>query len=193
MIALGQPFGFVNGLGYGVVSSLREVVSRADGEYEVIVTDMPSDPDSTGVLLDMYGNVMGIVDGKLSEELGTDVLVAYAIKGVKAEIQLMSNGKTIPYAGIFGEYVTEEVSEKQGIPAGLYVNEVEKNSPAMKAGIQCGDIINVINGIEIDSMKTYQDVLNELEAGQTVMFEGQRRGTEGYVELEISVTIGIKE
>lgn len=193
MIAIGQPFGFADGIGYGIASTVGEVVTRADGEYKMIVTDMPLDAEGSGVLFDMYGKVIGIIDANLAREKGASTLVAYGISDITDEIELMSNGKHVPYAGIVGVMVTEEVSELQGIPVGLYVREVETDSPAMKAGIQSGDVITMVGDTEITSVKVYHNVLYELEAGQAVKFKGHRYGTNEYVDINFTVTIGIKE
>ena len=45
----------------------------------------------------------------------------------------------MPYIGIYGVDVSEDMKE-QGLPKGVYVKEVEVDSPAMAAGIQNGDI-----------------------------------------------------
>ena len=58
----------------------------------------------------------------------------------------MLNGKNVPYAGIRGVTVTKDVAEEQAIPEGLYVTEVESDSPAMASGIQNGDVIQEVNG-----------------------------------------------
>lgn len=193
LIALGQPLGYKDGIAYGVVSSLGESITIADGAYDIFVTDIVLDSDGSGILVDIYGTVMGVIDVNLAKAQGASTIVAYSISDVKDEIELMSNGKHVPYAGIVGVMVTEEVAELRGIPQGLYVREVEKDSPAMKAGIQSGDVLMMVGTTEITSLDTYHDALYNLEAGQTVKFKAQRFGTEEYVDIDFTVTIGIKE
>ena len=189
LIAVGRPFGYANGVGYGVASTLNETVVHADGEYQVVVTDIAHVSEGSGFLFDIYGKVMGYVDSSL----GKGTLVAYGISDITAEIELMSNGKHVPYAGIIGTMVTEETAELYEIPVGLYVTEVEADSPAMNAGIQNGDIITEISGKEITSMDVYHDALYEIEPGHSVKFTGQRYGTDEYVDMYFTVSIGIKE
>ena len=192
LLAVGRPFGFDNGVAYGVASSLGENVVRADGEYEVIVTDMPYSENGSGFLFDIYGKVMGYIDASVvGSQAGT--MVAYGISDIAKEIEMMSNGKHVPYAGIIGVMVTEEVSDLYKIPVGLYVTEVEKDSPAMNAGIQSGDVITKIGKVEVTSLDVYHDALYELEAGFSAKFIGQRYGTEEYVNMDFTVAIGIKE
>ncbi|MDQ2823971.1 MAG: PDZ domain-containing protein [Verrucomicrobiota bacterium] len=74
-----------------------------------------------------------------------------------------------------------------GKPAGVYVTSVEPNSPAMKAGLQVGDIITAIGNNEIDQNGNYVDLLygkieftNLLNShafvGDSLPFQIQRNG-----------------
>ena len=192
LIAIGRPFGFDDGIAYGAASTLGETVTLADGEYEIIVTDMPYSENGSGFLFDIYGKVMGYVDaGIAGSSAGT--MAAYGISDITDEIEMMSNGKHVPYAGIIGMMVTKEASELYEIPVGLYVMEVEKDSPAMNAGIQSGDIITKIGKTEVISLEAYHDALYKLEAGFSSKFSGKRYGTEEYVDVDFTVAIGIKE
>lgn len=192
LIAVGRPFGFDNGVAYGVGSTLGEVVTRADGEYEIVITDIPYSEKGSGFLFDIYGKVVGHIDPSIGGA-AAGTTVAYGISDITKEIEMMSNGKHVPYAGIVGMMVTEEASELYEIPVGLYVTEVEKDSPAMNAGIQSGDVITKIGKVEVTSIDVYHDALYKLEAGFTAKFTGQRYGTEEYVDMDFAVAIGIKE
>ena len=191
VIALGNPFGYSDGMGVGTVSSVQKSIMLADGEYRMLVTDMPRSTQSSGILFNVDGAVVGIVD----PELGTDtgVMVAYGISSIKSEIELMSNAKEVPYIGIVGTLVTEETATAQNIPKGFCVTEVETNSPAMKAGIQNGDIITHIDKKKIESVVGYHSTMITKDIGGEIILTGQRRGGEEYVEIQFTVTIGIKE
>ena len=193
LIAVGSPFGFKNGIGYGVASTVDEMIVRADGEYNIIITDMPEAEIGSGFLFDAYGSVIGVIDTKLDDESGASTLSAIGISDIKNEIELMSNGKNVPYIGIKGTIVTEEMSEAQGIPTGLYVNEVVVDSPAMKAGIQSGDIITFVGKTEVVTMKDYHKAVIAQEAGNTVNVTGLRFGAESYVDIKFSVTVGVAQ
>lgn len=192
LIALGQPFGYSDGLGYGAVSTTEETVICADGTYGVIITDMLGVKDGNGILFDAYGKVQGIIAPELSDGSGAGVMMAYGISDITGEIELMLNGKQVPYVGIIGVAVTEEMAEAQGIPAGLYVTEVEVDSPAMQAGIQSGDVITSVAGTEIKTLKGYRVHLNKQEVGQYLKFKGQRQGAESYVDIAFDVIVGVK-
>lgn len=193
LIALGNPFGREEGVGYGVASSVDESILLADGEYRILVTDMPSVEEGNGFLFDSYGSVVGIISQELLGKSDMGTLSAIGISAVKREIELMSNGKNVAYVGIIGTMVTKEMSEAQGIPVGLYVSEVEADSPAMKAGIQSGDVITKIDNKEIATLTGYHTAVVGQEAGKTIKLTGQRFGAEQYVDIHFNVTVGVKQ
>lgn len=193
LIAVGSPFGYADGVGYGVASSVEESIVRADGKYSVIITDMPGAQKGSGFLFDTYGKVQGIIDSSFIDDGSNGILSAIGISAVKSEIELMSNGKNVPYVGIVGTVVTAEMSEAQGIPEGLYVTEVEVDSPAMKAGIQSGDVITKVGNRKVSDLEAYRKAILEQEAGKTITLTGQRRGAENYVDIKFSVTVGVKQ
>src|SRR5256886_7125149 len=68
-----------------------------------------------------------------------------------------------PSAG-FGFFPTRDpqlraYAGQTGKPGGVYVTSVEPNSPAMKAGMQVGDIVTTIGNNEIDQNGNYVDPL----------------------------------
>ena len=78
---------------------------------------------------------------------------------------MLINGESVPYIGISGTAVTNEIAKQQSMPTGMYVVEVDVDSPAMEAGIQNGDIIQDVNGTAIMNTSTYQ---NEALLGNNV-------------------------
>lgn len=192
VFAVGSPLGYKNSIATGFISSVKEKIQRADSEWKLLITDIMGNDNSSAVLFNSYGNVLGIVDTGLMREMECSPLVAVGISQIKEEIQMMSNGKNVPYIGVIGQMITEEVAEAENVPQGLFVQEVEADSPAMKAGIQSGDILTEIAGEEIKTLAAYHSIMMDQEAGQTVRIAGQRSGLESYVEMKFTVTVGVK-
>ena len=93
-----------------------------------------------------------------------------------------------------GTDVTEEMSEQRGIPSGVYVDEIEADSPAMEAGVQCGDVITSINGESVSRMQFYNNQLMDQKEGDTLRLQGFRKGAGGeYVDISFTVTVGTKK
>lgn len=192
VIALGKQFGYTGGVGFGVVASNRHYTESADGEYRLICTDIAAADGGTGVLFNLDGEAVAVIDQTISEEESMNLVTGYGISDIKDVIENLSNGESVPYVGLRGIDVTEKI-EAQGIPKGVYVKEVEADSPAMAAGIQTGDIITSVGGETVTTLSVYHNLLMEKKAGDKVKLKGQRRGTGGYVDITFTVTVGSTE
>ena len=192
VIALGDQFGYTGGVGYGIISSIRNYKSVADGQYRLLDTNIAGTEKGSSILFNTAGEVIGIAD---MEETGRDgsLMSAYAISDIKEEIELLANGQGVPYIGVHGVVVTEKISEEQGIPKGIYVKEVEADSPAMQAGIQNGDVITEVDKADVTSIAGYHKKMIEAGTGTQIKIKGQRRGADGYVDVNFDVTVGSKE
>lgn len=190
IIAVGNPFGYSGGMGFGVVASNEKSVQREDGEYRLIYTDITGAENGSGALINIKGEVVGVIDQRVSSDDDANHVVAYGISDMKGIIEHLSNGVEIPYIGITGVTVSETVTEEQGIPAGIYVQSVSPDSPAMAAGIQSGDVITDIEEESVVSLKAYHTILMKQRSGETVTVHGKRKGSEEYVDIEYDVTIG---
>ena len=194
VIAMGNLFGYDNGLGYGVVSSTALSTTFSDGDCRVISTDIPLEKSGGGVLVNQEGAVVGIVRQGIVQgttEEGVSVTAnALAISDMKSAMELLLNGEKVPYAGIYGVTVTAAAAQQQELPEGLYITAVDADSPAMAAGIQNGDIIQEVDGKPISGFAAYEKAMLECEPGKDVRITGQRRGAAGYVNIQFTLTVG---
>lgn len=193
VFALGNMFGYADGLGYGIISSDDYKETFYDGECDVLATDIAAVRGGTGVLFNLKGEVVGLIPSSLWEDTSGNMVNAYGISDLKSVIEMFANGESVPYIGITGAAVTSEVQEERGIPEGIYVKDVDADSPAMQAGIQSGDVIREINGEEVTNMAAYRNALLEINAGDSIRIRGRRLGAGGYVDVVFSVTVGSKE
>lgn len=193
VIAVGQMFGYENGLGYGIISAKEWDHDYADGQCGVIATDISASPGASGVLFNQKGQVIGLVKGGILGEGASALVNALEVSDMKQVMGLLLNGETVPYTGIFGTAVTDELSEEKKIPKGLYVTNVQADSPAMKAGIQNGDVILEVGANSVTGIVSYEKAVLECRAGEAVKVKGQRLGSGGYVEVDFTVTMGSME
>lgn len=119
-----------------------------------------------------------------------NLVTGYGISDLKSIIELLSNGVHVPYLGITGVTVTEDIAEEQGIPVGVYVQEIAADSPAMAAGIQSGDVIVAIGKEKTITLSAYHSLLLKQETGSSVKLQGMRKGTDSYEEIDYNVTVG---
>lgn len=191
-IVIGKPFGYAGAMGFGSIASGKNVVDLADGQYSLINTDIAGSKNGSGFIVNLQGEIIALIEQGAVEEGSTELVTGYGITDIKAVIEHLSNGQGVPYIGIYGVDVTEEI-EEQGIPKGVYVKNVDADSPAMAAGIQSGDVIISVNGEEALNYTAYHQILMKSAAGNELKIKGQRQGADGYVDMEFNVTVGSKE
>ena len=193
VMALGTMFGYPDGMSYGMISSADYKTAFYDGECDVLATDIVSETRGTGVLFNIDGEVIGLISPTVWNDNDSNAANAYAISDLKSVIEIMANGESVPYIGIYGTTVTAELEKKQGMPSGVYVVDVDPDSPAMEAGIQSGDIICQVGDDSVSSIMTYQSAVLKIKAGGQVTVRGMRLGADGYVDVKFTVTAGSRE
>lgn len=191
VIAIGAPAGVVHSTNYGFVTYVAKNVQITDGLTRVIYADMKGSPAMGTFLINTSGQIVGWVTDLYKNENNSDMTAALAISDFKSILERLSNGQTFPYLGIKGQEVTAVMNEA-GIPLGIYVSEVNADSPVYNSGIQNGDIIVRIGEETIVTMKDLETVLETLNTGDTVNVKVLRSGREGYTEIEYQVTIGAR-
>ena len=69
------------------------------------------------------------------------------------------------------------------------MDRVETDSPAMKAGIQKGDVIYKVDETDISSLRDFHTALENSGVGKKVQISVMRQSVEGYVEIVFDVVI----
>ena len=193
VIAVGKLYGCDTIAGYGVIESGENYLDKADGQYQTIYTDVAGEISGSGILVNIRGEVIGIINTSVGTDEQTNKISGYGISDIKDVIELLSNGKNVPYLGVSGVEVSSEM-QGQGIPQGVYVKEVDAGSPAMTAGIQSGDIITNIADTDIINLLGYHNTLMKQNVGDKILVRGKRQGTGGeYVDIDFGVTVGYKQ
>ncbi|MBO4899241.1 MAG: PDZ domain-containing protein [Lachnospiraceae bacterium] len=190
VIALGSPIGIADSFAYGMVTSGAQQLYMTDADYTLITTDILGTESSSGVLVSLRGNVIGIIDNSYESDAAGNVVNAIGITELKPLIEDLSNGEDRAYLGIKAMDITYELEAEYGLPDGFYIRYIEIDSPAMNAGLQNGDILVSVNG---EKFNTYHDFILWLakEAPDTtVTVSLMRPSVDRYVPIEAEVTLG---
>lgn len=190
-IAVGSPLGTNYSILTGNITSTTNSISTIDSNYTVFTTDIVGSSDGSGAIINVNGEVIGLVMQDYSSAGDQSTLTALSISDLKAIIEMLSNNQDIPYIGLELTTVTNEIAREYDIPKGAYIKEVEMDSPAMAAGLQNGDVITKINGEPIYTVDGYEDCLLELTPGENVEIVVERQGAEEYTEITCDVEISI--
>lgn len=189
VMALGSPMGTSGSLCYGMITSSGTVIDQVDSAYKLIFTDMYGSKNATGVLVDLKGMVVGIIDNSYNGSDRGNLISAYGISELKRTITKMSNNQYRAYLGIHGADVPLEAILESGMPRGAYIKEIEMDSPAMTAGIQSGDVIVKINDTEIETYNELLNVLYNALPEDVVTITLMRQGIDSFQEMTVTVTL----
>ena len=192
-VLLGMLFGQGDAVGYGVLRSSTEKAERADGTYHILGAELAGFTGGSGIMFNRQGEVIGIICDTAGEDAKEELMHAYAISDIKDVMQFLANGESVPYIGIHATDVSENIAEDRRIPRGIYVDKVEADSPAMRAGIQSGDVLTAIGGTDIENFEQYHELLMEEKEGTHLLIKGYRRGAKDqYVAVHFNATVGNK-
>lgn len=189
IIALGKTMEEIDVIQYGTIISHNNEASLVDANFELLMTDMHGTAEGTGFLFNLKGQIVGMIPGKKPSPEARNMVMAYEISDIKRLISRLSNGYEIPYAGIIGTMVSEEIHQEDKVPYGIYVKSVDMNSPAMKAGIHPGDVVVTINGKEIVDFRDYFNMLAAQESGSTITLKVMRLAVNEFKELEFNIVL----
>lgn len=190
VIAVGSPLGVENSIAYGVITSSAGIKQLRDSDVHILTTDIYGSKNGSGVLVDLEGNVVGIISQSDANSDTPNIVKAYSIPDIKNSIERMSNGQDRAYLGIYGTDVTEEIAEEQGIPNGAYVTEIAMDSPAMDCGIQSGDVITMIGTTDVGDFKDFKIAMNKSQPGDETVITVKRYARGEYIEMTFDVVLG---
>lgn len=193
VIALGSPLETNDSILTGNITSVENEVVTKDRNYSVYTTDIVASKNGSGVLINTKGEVIGMVLQSFGGSQDVGALTAVAISEINGIIQSLRNGKDIPYVGVYLSTVTDDIAEDYDIPKGVYIKEVVTDSPAMKAGLQNGDVITHINGDSILTDDLFSEKIAQLIPGTTCEISVKRQNGNEYYEVKCTVTIGVLE
>jgi len=190
-LSFSQTSGAVSGLGRSVTYSDGTIISMLQTDCTI------NSGNSGGPLFDQYGRVVGITSAKYSNNADSsaasieNIGFAIPINDVKTIItDILEHGYVIrPYMGITVATITEEYARTFGWPYGAYVNSVEENSCAEKAGLRKGDIITKVGDTEVATSAELTAAKNKYAPGDTVELTVYRGGE----EIVLSITFDKSE
>lgn len=187
VIALGSPMGYSDAIAFGMVTSVMNKVSTFDTEYPLVTTDILGSKTGSGVLINLEGEVVGVIAQDYSAE--NYAVAALSISPIKQLVESMSNNRPLPYLGIKGLDVTEEIENNYGIPRGVCIDSLQPDSPEVLEGLMSGDVIVRIGEEEVKTIAEYHKQLLTCTIGEKVKIAIMRHGADGYKEIVFDVTV----
>ncbi|HEY3864256.1 MAG TPA: trypsin-like peptidase domain-containing protein [Verrucomicrobiae bacterium] len=160
VLALGNPFGLGESVTKGILSSKRRAAPKENQDLQMenwLQTDAQINPgNSGGPLVDLRGNLIGINNAILEGAQG--IGFAIPIKEVRHALGEIFNAETA------GRWFGAQISVNEP----LTVLNIERNSPALDAGLKTGDVIEELNGHPAGD---YIDLTRILRAQEDMHFD----------------------
>lgn len=173
-IAIGNALGYGQSVTVGYISAKARPVQLTDKTLELLQTDAAINPgNSGGALLNIKGEVIGINSAKYSDTSVEGMGYAIPITDAMPIIEELMTSTYVsdeekPYLGIYGQDVPESYKTRFDWPEGVYVTQINPESPAALAGLKAGDIITAIDDTEISTMEELQEIISGHNVGDKV-------------------------
>ncbi len=191
-VAIGSPFGLEATVTAGIISAKgRDLGSQGHQLQRFLQTDAAINPgNSGGPLLNIRGEVIG-VNTMIATNTGGSDGVGFALPinmAVNAYNQIIKTGKVSRGAiGIrFPREQKPELLKAYGASSGVFVDQVDPNTPADKAGIKEGDIVTSFNGNPVANGEALVARVSETPVGSRVPITVLR----GDKTLNLTIEVG---
>jgi hypothetical protein len=162
----------------GIISGKDREVATQQNVMKVLQTDTAiNSGNSGGPLCNSNGEVIGITNMKLAsssiEGMGFAIPIETAIKNAEN----LMEGKEVerPYLGV---EIGQASKSYYGEDTYVYINKVEEDGSADKAGLKAGDIILEVNDVEVDTIVHFQYELYKYKIGDKIKITIERNGEE---------------
>ncbi len=188
-IAIGNPLGLDNTVTVGIISATGRSSSQVgipDKRVRFIQTDAAINPgNSGGPLLNDQGEVIGINTAIRADAQGLGFAIPIET-AKRISDQLFAKGKAEhPYLGIQMVSLTAATkaelnkqldNNKITLDRGVAVTRVVENSPAQKADLRAGDVIQKVDGIAVNTPGDVQERVESTVVGKELEVEINRLG-----------------
>jgi serine protease Do len=198
VLAVGNPFGLGGTVTAGIVSARGRDIGA--GPYDdFLQIDAPVNKgNSGGPTFNVDGSVIGVNTAIFSPS-GGSVGIAFAIPSdtVKTVIaQLKDKGVvTRGWIGVQIQPVTADIADSLGLKSkeGALVAEPQKDGPAVKAGIESGDVITSIDGNAVHDARDLSKKIGTMAPGSTIKLGVFRKGEEKSIALTLGELPKLRE
>ena len=184
VLAIGNPLNLGQTVTQGIVSATGQSGLSTSYTQFLQMDAAINQGNSGGALINSNGKLVGINSRKFTQAnpnlniQGIFFAVPYELAH-KIMLKIIENGRVV--RGWLGVDARDNVSNFKG----FIIDAVTSDSPAMRAGLQAGDVVYQINDIQLRNVKHGLDVVAETAPGTVLSFVVSRSGK----QLTLPVTI----
>jgi serine protease Do len=186
VVAIGNPFGLASSVSAGILSARARDIQA--GPFDnFLQTDAAINPgNSGGPLFNMRGEVIGISTAIVGG--GTGIGFALPSNMARALLPQLQKGEIRRgWLGVSVQDLTPELAQALGVSAreGAIVTDVQKDTPAARAGLKPDDVIIAIDGEPIETSGGLTRNIGFRPPGETVRLTLLREGRQQQLQVKL--------
>lgn len=193
IIALGSPNGHPESIEVGIITSRGSHITVTDNKLDLFNTSIHNNDNSDGFIINLNGEVIGIITRNLKEDLNKNLSTALGISKVRTIITKLANKTPRIYFGVRTDDMTEAAKAEHGVENGIYVETVQANSPAFVGGLKTGDIIIEVDENSVTNTNRFNNIISEYIPGDKVKVKIKRTSNTNEKDLVLDVIVQEKE
>src|SRR6202158_5026377 len=195
VVAIGSPHGNQGSVTSGIISALHRALSAttrpgapSEDLPDVLQTDAAINPgNSGGPLADADGNVIGVNTAVDATGQGIGYAIPSLIAKRIAQDLIAGRKPGHPYMGVCYQSEDAALASGKDLPGyGVLVTSALPGTPAAKAGLRAGDLIEKVDGIELNNGQTLGGAIQAKGPGDTVQLTILRSGATTAVPLTLA-------
>jgi Do/DeqQ family serine protease len=183
VLAVGNPFNLTSTVTAGIVSAKARNInilgSQSSIESFIQFDAAVNRGNSGGALVNTEGRLVG-VNAAIASNTGSFAGYSFAIpvnivKKVVEDLQFYGEVQRA-YVGVIIREINDEFASEEGLDnlKGVYVEALSENGGAQQAGLEQGDVITHLNGVEVNSLSQLLEVVGQYRPGDMVSVDVKR-------------------
>lgn len=191
VLAVGNPFNLNSTVTAGIISAKSRDLSGSNQQSFIQTDAAVNMGNSGGALVNTRGELIGI-NTAITSRTGSYIGYSFAVpsniaRKVVEDIMEFGNVQT-GVLGVTGGELNSKSAETFAVDAtqGFFVNGVEENSGAEKAGIKKGDVIKKVDEITISKFSDLSGYLSTKRPNDVVNITLIRKGKEKSIPVTLS-------
>ncbi|MCQ2446164.1 MAG: trypsin-like peptidase domain-containing protein [Clostridia bacterium] len=194
VVAVGNPLGELGGtVTDGIISALDREIEVGNASYTLLQTNAAVNPgNSGGGLFNMHGELIGIVNAKISENNVEGLGFAIPVDRAKGIIEELAT-----YGYVRGRIdLGMQLIEINDAATAMYYNVTESGVYIVSVkdttfGFAPGDLILSLDGKEILTMADLEEVVNAHKVGDSLAAKVKRRvSRKDFQTLDLTLVLG---
>ena len=195
VLAVGNPLNLTSTVTAGIVSAkgrnIRLLESNASQDIHPVESFLQTDAavnpgNSGGALVDLDGNLIGI-NTAIASQTGSYAGYSFAIP---SSIVAKVTHDLVEFGRVQRAYLGIQVDARA---KGVRIGSIQTGGGAEAAGLERGDLILAVNGIDVSSFPSLQEQLSKHRPGDKVRLDVRRQGARRQMEVTLTDRKGTTE